>query len=457
MTEESNSNKGITTSFNILTTIVCVLYLIRHIIHVITEGIKLTYPENFIYNGVKITIANHDMTIYNIVTSILFIVIMANILRKKKWAVISFFAFQLINAISIYAILKDFNDFGIHLAISIIYCIILFLLLQLRNNGIKGWNIIFNNQKHSNKAIYKIIKEHILSKEIKEKISETKSEQESKEKAFSKKKILVTLFSSIFIIALIVLCISYNIGNSPQKLYEKADTLFVHGKIEDALDIYKQLAEKENYAPAKTKLGILYLTNDSVTIDSVAGFKYLEETAITDSLALEKLIYLYGGQESKGANHYNSQKLEQYTQLAFDQNRCLGAANIVLGMKCTKQEKYNLAYYYFTEATKYREPCANLGIGWLYLNGYGCEEDYYKAKEYLERELKINENSQAYYFLGMMYKEGAGVKKSMQNSIKYLQKAAKLGDENAKEKLAKIEMDKTDNKKNILNLWEEQE
>ncbi len=71
-------------NLNSIMFVICVLYIIRHIIHIITEGMKLMTSESLVYNGEKINIANHTVATYNIIISIAFIAIIVFILRKKK-------------------------------------------------------------------------------------------------------------------------------------------------------------------------------------------------------------------------------------------------------------------------------------------------------------------------------------------------------------------------------------
>ncbi len=96
---------------------------------------------------------------------------------------------------------------------------------------------------------------------------------------------------------------------------------------------------------------------------------------------------------------------------------------------------------YIKEAAKIKEPKANVLIGYLCLNGFGCNEDYQKARIYLEKEFAIVEENNALCFLGIMYKDGLGVKANTHTAIKYLRASAKPGEERAKEKLARMEMD----------------
>lgn len=463
-------------SLNSVTIVVCVLYMVRHIIHIITEGIKLITPESLVYNGVELNIVNHAAATYNVVASLPFVVILAFILKKKKWAVICFFIFQIANAFSLCMIQGDFANLGVHLFVSLVCCGILSLLLLLRNKGLSGWKIIFLNSKEKTQITQP--QTHIEAEytselcEMKEDNTHTaehcKSETETKPVSLKKnkskdqkqifygrKKYLLWGFSGFLMIALLlVLSFGYKAYNTPERRLAKADTLLKQGNIEEALHEFKRLAEQDNCLAAKTKLGILYLTNDSVPTDSIAGFKYLEDAACMDTTALKYLINLYTGKEGKvGVYYTNFSKARKYAQLALGQKRCLGVANLCLGYINIQDEKYELAYYYLTEAAKSNEPKANAFLGYLYLNGFGCDEDYQKARIYCEKELAIGEEKNALYFLGIMYKEGLGVKVNTHRAIKYLRASAKLGAEWAKEELARMEMDGTYNEE-TFQLWE---
>jgi TPR repeat protein len=468
MKEDTANTKS--TSLSFITIAIFVLYIIRHFTHIITEGIKLATPETLNYNGVQLNIVNHTVALYNIAVSVIFVIIMICILQKRKWAVISFFAFQFVNAIAICIIQNNVADFGGHLLASVVCCIIFSLLLCIRNEGVSGWKLFFQpslGKKHKND---KILVANTSTEDIIHKVEpqskadniEEVSNHENikldklhhKKRTYNRKWILYAIGGISTFTLLISLTFGYYAYNTPERQYAKADTLLSHGQINEALDIYRNLADEDNYIPAKTKLGILYLTNDSVPMDSIVGFKYLEESAITDTTALKYLIYLYGGREYKGVTHTNTTKAYKYAQMALQQKKCTGAANLCLGYMNMNEEKYELSYYYLSEASKNKEPHANAFIGYLYLYGYGCEEDNEKAREYFEKELQIGQERNASYFLGLMYKEGWGVDINTHKAIKYLRMSAKLGDDSAKEELAKMKIN-GDYNEELFEMWEE--
>ena len=91
-------------------------------------------------------------SIYSIVMSILMIAALVLILFKNKVGVYLFGATQIINVIGLTIIN---NNFIRHLIVALISCAILFLLLQIRKNGVSAWKVIFgkdNDVESADKA-----------------------------------------------------------------------------------------------------------------------------------------------------------------------------------------------------------------------------------------------------------------------------------------------------------------
>ncbi|WP_457596836.1 tetratricopeptide repeat protein [Hydrogenimonas sp.] len=82
--------------------------------------------------------------------------------------------------------------------------------------------------------------------------------------------------------------------------------------------------------------------------------------------------------------------------------------------------------------------------------------DYKVAKELFELAIEEDGAEQAQYFLGLMYLQGKGVKKSLPEARRYLFKAAELGNARAKCYLAETYLDrKRPDKKKALQLLKE--
>lgn len=83
--------------------------------------------------------------IWNLITTVAIVIVLAMILYHHKAGVYGFFAFQLIAGIVL-----DIHDgySFIHFAVSIAWCIFLLLILQLQKNGVSAWNTIMHPDEY---------------------------------------------------------------------------------------------------------------------------------------------------------------------------------------------------------------------------------------------------------------------------------------------------------------------
>lgn len=250
------------------------------------------------------------------------------------------------------------------------------------------------------------------------------------------------------VILVILICASigascwYNKYNSNESRYARADELFHAGKTSKAIELYMQLADEDGYTKAKTRLGLLYLFNDSIESDAKAGFKYLKEAAVSDSLAMVNLLGLYSNITAKGKSYKNLDNAIYYANMAIKKGMCLATAYFVLGNAYSDKEDNEMAFYYWNKAaTEYHEPRAYVNLGWMYYFGNGCKENDQKAFECFSRAISIREDDDyALYYLGIMYLNGYGVTKDVMKGNSYLKRSAELGNEDAKREFAKLEM-----------------
>lgn len=99
------------------------------------------------------------------------------------------------------------------------------------------------------------------------------------------------------------------------------------------------------------------------------------------------------------------------------------------------------------EATKWLRNAAEQGhvvaqrdLGARYADGEGVEKDFFEAVKWF-REAAEQRDPIAQYFLGWCYAEGNGVEKDYTNALKWYRSSAKQGNNFAKEKLKKLEID----------------
>lgn len=253
------------------------------------------------------------------------------------------------------------------------------------------------------------------------------------------------LFAGIFAIlvcASIGVCYWYNQYDSVEGKYARANEFFHDGKTSKAIELYTQLAEEEGYTKAKTRLGLLYIFNDSIETDAKKGFKYLKEAAISDSIAMDKLLRLYRGVNAKGKTYNNPENAIYYANMAIKNNMCLSDAYFTLGNAYSDKEDYESAFYYWNKAAKeYQNPGAFGNLGWMFYNGLGCKENNERAFEYFSRAINIRENDDySLFYLGLMYLNGYGVKKDIMQGKSYIKRSAELGNEDAKKEYARLEM-----------------
>ncbi|MBT8063461.1 MAG: sel1 repeat family protein, partial [Gammaproteobacteria bacterium] len=88
------------------------------------------------------------------------------------------------------------------------------------------------------------------------------------------------------------------------------------------------------------------------------------------------------------------------------------------------------------ELARYRE--ALYGIGMLYWQGHGVEQDYSVATVWLKQAADINHPG-AQTKLGYLYSMGLGVPQNFDEAAKWFRMAAAQGDENARDNLQALE------------------
>lgn len=80
---------------------------------------------------------------------------------------------------------------------------------------------------------------------------------------------------------------------------------------------------------------------------------------------------------------------------------------------------------FYEKSTEYRNSNAFLYLGNLYKNGFGIKKDYLKAKEYYEKSSLFN-NPASFYKLGQFYENGFGVEQDFLLAKDYYEKSSEL-------------------------------
>ena len=104
-------------------------------------------------------------------------------------------------------------------------------------------------------------------------------------------------------------------------------------------------------------------------------------------------------------------------------------ANVELHLK-TDQRLKSAEYYKKTAAKRLKRAAENynfevLAVGIMYLNGYGVEQNFDKAREYFEKAADFKAHY-ANYFLGEMYEKGLGVEQNLETARNFYKLAAAL-------------------------------
>ena len=134
---------------------------------------------------------------------------------------------------------------------------------------------------------------------------------------------------------------------------------------------------------------------------------------------------------------YNRGKMYEFgngVEINLDESLKCYKANVELHLK-TDQRLKSAEYYKKTAAKRLKRAAENysnfdvLAVGIMYLNGYGVEQNFDKAREYFEKAAVLKANY-ANYFLGEMYEKGLGVTQNLETARKFYKLAAALLNEN---------------------------
>lgn len=438
--------------------------ILQHLGKIILNLMNLLQPQSEYF------FIDKNIYLYSIVLSIAMIVVIIGTMGKKKWGVIGFFCLQLANLIGIQALSEGHQDLSFQFLVTCIICALFALLLCLRSKGESAWKIIFEQKesKPRKNYLFALRNAHWFKKENKEMESSNEDhkakENITSDSSLSSEDKVATLsdeskasdkrnkkhFMKVFLIVFSVIVIA-SIGVGSYFLYKhytdneylmnKANETFKNGEIKKALEMYEELADKKDYIPAKSRLGNLYLENDSVPLDFEKGMAYLESIAINDTVALNDVMAIYLGRKCKGQDFTNIDKAKYYAELALNKGVILADAYFVLGNVASDKNDNATAYYYWEKSSQYNKREALDNLGWMTYNGNGCKIDYAKAYGYFKKALEINsEDSYAMYYLGLFYLYGDVVKQDKYEARRLFKRAADLGDEDAAKEYSKLQM-----------------
>lgn len=461
--------------------LIVVLGIFGNVISIIIYAIKSLTPETIEYEGQIISYSSHLASIVAIVASIFTIVSLVLSLTTHKIGIYGFAATVFFFNIISLAFYEDrASQIPTVIGTMVGQYVLFFGALMFKHNGVRSWNVFFppkttveydnttssdrqelNGPENTEESL-SVSNEKVVGSSVEpitmpkhEKVlqdpeklstsSEINEEPQASPKKHSKpykKVVLVFLLVCLIIAVLVSGGLWYHKTSQPEYQYAKADTLFKHGKTKEALEDYTKLADEQNYVKAKTRLGVLYVDNDTVKPNYKLGIKYLTEVAYVDTTALEQLYDIYiPTSEINNSKFTNLDKLGKLAKKAIDKDFYLGRSYYILGAIAAENKDYELAFYNWDKSASYHYSLAYTQIGWLYLNGYGCEEDDTKAMKYFRKAISIDKKEDyAMALIGYLYKYGYGVDIDLGKAYKYLSKSAELGNDDAKKEVADLKM-----------------
>lgn len=134
------SKKG---GINGLIAFILVIAMVRDCVRVFNEAFHLSTGQ-VTYVGDELSVIPYEgaylaVGIINVLCMITLIASMFMILLEKKVGVYLFFVAQITSAVCLTYMQ---GDVAVHFGVALVSCILLFLLLQLRKNGISAWKAI---------------------------------------------------------------------------------------------------------------------------------------------------------------------------------------------------------------------------------------------------------------------------------------------------------------------------
>jgi len=260
-------------------------------------------------------------------------------------------------------------------------------------------------------------------------------------------------------------------------------------KYDDAFKAFMKAALKGN-ANAMNNVSYCFDRGLGTPVDKVASFEWLKKAAESGfspsyfPLAVKyltadgtKKAYEKAAEWARKANtpdnvnQENAQKMladleklvkqvaaKQLQELAEEQQE------IVKGLECIKEEKYEEAFQHFGEAAKQGNAAGLYNMAICYANGQGVAKDEQLAFAFMKQAAESNVEV-AYFGLANQYFQGFGTEKSLEKAEKWAKKAVEAKNQytrNAQVLLTAIQREKrVDPKlqealKNGVQLWQEQ-
>ena len=119
---------------NIIVQIILGLIIARHAMSMINNIMVFSLLNDIFFLGVNLSL------------SVLVIISLSLIMMKKKSGVYLFVSLQLVSIV--FNSIMD-SDPITHLLVALVMCVVMFLILQIRKDGISAWKVIMNKEANS--------------------------------------------------------------------------------------------------------------------------------------------------------------------------------------------------------------------------------------------------------------------------------------------------------------------
>lgn len=163
----------------------------------------------------------------------------------------------------------------------------------------------------------------------------------------------------------------------------------------------------------------MFLKENHIEI-AIKCFENGSKYGFSDSIMELALVYMKGVGVEKDLN-----KAKYYFKiLSNNYNSYIAQYN--LGMIYHQEKKYlkSLKYFELSGEQEYSEALMKIGI--IYRDGLGVKRNPIKTYQYFEKAAKLN-NTNAFFYLGVFNEDGFGTKKNINRTRRYYKLAARYG------------------------------
>ncbi len=223
--------------------------------------------------------------------------------------------------------------------------------------------------------------------------------------------------------SLIRIATIYFQGNIVEKNYKKA------------MELYQETA-LQGSPSAMFALGSMFQSGQGVLTDLGEGVSWYEKAAERGSwMAAQKLCSLY--LEGTEVNQ-NFEKAKEWLNKAGQRKENLKLFLTLAEMSYHELKDYPEAIYWYKKAASLGNIPSIRKLVYMYSRGQGAKSSYIEARRWLHKGAEVRDITSIKQ-LATMYLGGIGGNRNKQKAIFWLRQAAELGDEDAKDRLQKLQ------------------